>query len=105
MKPTPRRPTILGEIHGEITPSERPETPQHVLNTEDDQNHDRDGKTASERLRELTDKLRATAAGVAGQLQQLAAHVRGYLTGARHSTQGVSALEQSGGQLARAGRA
>ena len=46
------------EIHGEITPSERPETPQRVFNTEDDQNHDRDGKTASERLRELTYKLR-----------------------------------------------
>ncbi|WQC37051.1 relaxase, partial (plasmid) [Escherichia coli] len=55
-------------MHGEITPSERPETPQRVFNTEDDQNHDRDGKTASERLRELTDKLRATAAGMAGQL-------------------------------------
>ena len=93
-----------GEIYGEITPSERPETPQHVFNTEDDQNHDRDGKTASERLRELTDKLRATAAGVAGQLQQLAAHVRGYLTGADAQRPGVSALEQSGGQLARAGR-
>ena len=93
-----------GEIHGEITPPERPETPQRVFNTEDDQNHDRDGKTASERLRELTDKLRATAAGVAGQLQQLAAHVRGYLTGADAQRPGVSALEQSGGQLARAGR-
>ena len=93
-----------GEIHGEITSSERPETPQRVFNTEDDQNHDRDGKTASERLRELTDKLRATAAGVAGQLQQFAAHVRGYLTGADAQRPGVSALEQSGGQLARAGR-
>lgn len=93
-----------GEIHGEITPSERPETPQRVFNTEDDQNHDRDGKTASERLRELTGKLRATAAGVAGQLQQLATHVRDYLAGAGAQRQGVSALEQSGGQLARAGR-
>lgn len=93
-----------GEIHGKITPSERPETPQHVFNTEDEKNHDRDGKTASERLRELTDKLRATAAGVAGQLQQFAAHVRGYLTGADAQRPGVSALEQSGGQLARAGR-
>ena len=93
-----------GEVHGKITPSERPETPPCVFNTEDDQNHDRDGKTASERLRELTDRLRATAAGVAGQLQQLAAHVRGYLTGADAQRPGVSALEQSGGQLARAGR-
>ncbi len=93
-----------GEIHGEITPSERPETSQRVFNTEDDQNHDRDGKTASERLRELTDKLRATAAGVAGQLQQLAAHVRYYLAGAGAQRPGVSALEQSSGQLARAGR-
>ena len=92
------------EIHGEITPSERPETTQRVFNTEDDQNHDRDGKTASERLRELTDKLRATAAGVAGQLQQFAAHVRGYLTGADAQRPGVSALEQSGRELARAGR-
>lgn len=93
-----------GEIHSEITPSESPETPQRVFNTEDDQNHDRDGKTASERLRELTDRLRATAAGVAGQLQQLAAHVRDYLAGADAQRPGVSALEQSGGQLARAGR-
>ena len=92
------------EIHGEITPSERPETTQRVFNTEDDQNHDRDGKTASERLRELTDKLRATAAGVAGQLQQFAAHVRGYFTGADAQRPGVSALEQSGRELARAGR-
>lgn len=38
------------------------------------------------------------------QLQQLAAHVRGYLTGVDTQRQGVSALEQSGGQLARAGR-
>ena len=92
------------EIHGEITPSERPETPQRVFNTEDDQNHDRDGKTASERLRELTDKLRATAAGMAGQLQQFAAHVRDYLAGAGTQRQGLSALEQSGEQLARSGR-
>lgn len=52
----------------------------------------------------LKPQLRTTAAGVAGQLQQLAAHVRGYLTGADAQRQGVSALEQSGGQLARAGR-
>ena len=93
-----------GEIHSEITPPERPETPQRVFNTEDDQNHDRDGKTASERLRELTDKLRATAAGMAGQLQQFAAHVRDYLAGAGTQRQGLSALEQSGEQLARSGR-
>ncbi len=92
------------EVHREITPSERPETPQHVFNTEDDQNHDRDGKTASERLRELTGRVRATAAGVAGQLQQFAAHVRGYFTGADAQRPGVSALEQSGRELARAGR-
>lgn len=93
-----------GEIHGEITPPERPETPQRVFNTEDDQNHDRDRKTASERLRELTDRLRETAAGVAGQLQQFAAHVRDYFTGADAQRPGVSALEQSGRELARAGR-
>lgn len=93
-----------GEIYGEITPSERPESRLSGFNTEDEQNHDRDGKTASERLRELTGKLRATAGGVAGQLQQFAAHVRGYLTGADAQRQGVSALEQSGRELARAGR-
>lgn len=93
-----------GEIHREITPLARSEAPQYVFNTEDNQNYDRDGKTASERLRELTGRLRATAAGVAGQLQQFAAHVRGYLTGAGAQRPGVSALEQSGGQLARAGR-
>jgi hypothetical protein len=64
----------------------------------------RDGKTASERLRELTDKLHTTAAGLAGQLREFAAHVRDYLTGADAQRPGVSALEQSGGQLARAGR-
>ncbi|WP_458294739.1 relaxase/mobilization nuclease domain-containing protein [Enterobacter cloacae] len=88
-----------GEIHGEITPSERPESRLSGFKTEDEQR-----KTASERLRKLTDKLRATAAGVAGQLQQLAAHVRDYLTGADAQRQGVSALEQSGRELARAGR-
>ena len=93
-----------GEIHGKINPPECTETPQRVFNTEDDQNHDRDGKAASERLRELTDRLRATAAGVAGQLQQFAAHVRGYFTGADAQRPGVSALEQSGRELARAGR-
>ncbi|MEI2511293.1 relaxase, partial [Klebsiella pneumoniae] len=60
------------EVHREITPSDTTETPQHVFITEDRQNHDRNGKAASERLRKLTDKLRTTAAGVAGQLQQLA---------------------------------
>jgi len=61
-------------------------------------------KPASERLRELTGQLRATASGVAGKLQQLAAHVRDYLTGTEPQRQGVSALEQSGEQLARSGR-
>ena len=92
------------EIHGEITPSERPESRLSGFNTEDEQNHDRDGKTASERLRELTDKLRATAAGVADQLQQFATHVRDYLASTGTQRSGLSALEQSGGQLARAGR-
>ena len=41
---------------------------------------------------------------MAGKLQQLAAHVRDYLTGADAQRQGVSALEQAGGHLARAGR-
>ena len=41
---------------------------------------------------------------MAGQLQQFAAHVRGYLAGADAQRPGMSALEQSGGQLARAGR-
>lgn len=92
------------EVHREITTSDTTETPQHVFITEDRQNHDRDGKAASERLRKLTDKLRATATGVAGQLQQLATHVRDYLTGAGAQRQGMSELEQSGERLARAGR-
>jgi len=41
---------------------------------------------------------------VAGQLQQLATHVRDYLTGAGAQRQGMSELEQSGERLARAGR-
>lgn len=45
------------EAHLEITPSEPTEKPQHVFITEDRQNHDRDGKAASERLRKLTNKL------------------------------------------------
>jgi len=92
------------EIHREVTPSEPTETPQHVFITEDRKNHDRDGKAASERLRKLTDKLRATATGVAGQLQQLATHVRDYLTGTGAQRQGLSELEQSGERLVRAGR-
>ena len=92
------------EVHREITPSDTTETPQHVFITEDRQNHDRNGKAASERLRKLTDKLRATATGVAGQLQQLATHVRDYLTGTGAQRQGMSELEQSGERLARAGR-
>ena len=55
-------------------------------------------------LEKLTSKLRTTAAGVAGQLQQLATHVRDYLTGAGAQRQGMSELEQSGERLARAGR-
>jgi hypothetical protein len=50
-------------------------------------------------LESLQAKLRATAAGVAGQLQQFAAHVRDYLTGADAQRPGVSALEQSGDSL------
>jgi len=92
------------EVHREVTPSEPTETPQHVFITEDRQNHDRNGKAASERLRKLTDKLRTTAAGVAGQLQQLATHVRDYLTGIGAQRQGMSELEQSGERLVRAGR-
>ena len=92
------------EVHLEITPSEPTEKPQHVFITEDRQNHDRDGKAASERLRKLTNKLRTTATGVAGQLQQLATHVRDYLTGTGAQRQGMSELEQSGERLARAGR-
>ena len=93
-----------GEVHREITPPERTETPLNDFDPQDTENHDRNGKTASERLRELTGKLRATAAGVAGQLQQFAAHVRGYFTGADAQRPGVSALERSGRELARAGR-
>ncbi len=93
-----------GEVHREITSPERTETPLNDFDTQDRENHDRNGKTASERLRELTGQLRATASGVAGKLQQFAAHVRDYLTGTEPQRQGVSALEQSGGQLARAGR-
>ena len=92
------------EVHREITPSDTTETPQHVFITEDRQNHDRNGKAASERLRKLTDKLRTTAAGVAGQLQQLATHVRDYLTGAGAQRQGMSELEQSAERFVRAGR-
>lgn len=93
-----------GEVHGEITPAERPETPLNDFDPQDTENHDRNGKTASERIREFTGQLRATASGVAGKLQQFAAHVRDYITGAEPERQGVSALEQSGEQLARSGR-
>ena len=41
---------------------------------------------------------------MAGQLQQLATHVRDYLAGAGAQRQGMSELEQSGEGLARAGR-
>ena len=53
---------------------------------------------------EFTGQLRETASGVAGKLQQFAAHVRDYLTGTEPQRPGVSALEQSGEQLARSGR-
>jgi len=92
------------EVHREITSPDTTETPQHVFITADRQNYDRDGKAASERLRKLTNKLRTTAAGVAGQLQQLATHVRDYLAGTGAQRQGMSELEQSGERLARAGR-
>ncbi|EAQ6918372.1 relaxase [Enterobacter cloacae] len=92
------------EVHREIIPSDATETPQRVFITEDRQNHDRDGKAASERIRKFTDKLRATATGVAGQLQQFATHVRDYLAGAGAQRQGMSELEQSGERLVRAGR-
>lgn len=41
---------------------------------------------------------------MAGQLQQLARHVRDYLTGTGAQRQGMSELEQSGERLARTGR-
>lgn len=93
-----------GEVHREITLSQRTETPLSYFDPQDRENHDRTGKTAAERLRELTGQLRATAAGVASQLQQFAADVRHYLGGAGPQRQGVRALEQSGEQLAHAGR-
>ncbi|MEB2383335.1 hypothetical protein QMN93_25335 [Enterobacter sp. R-1.6.2] len=57
-----------------MTPPERTETPLNDFDPQDTENHDRNGKTASERLRELTGQLRTTASGVAGKLQQFAAH-------------------------------
>lgn len=89
------------EIHGEITPSERPETTQRVFNTEDDQNHDRDGKqlSALESLQTSHEQQQQ-----AWQDSWQLAHVRG-LTGADAQRPGVSALEQSGRELARRSRA
>jgi len=55
-------------------------------------------------LESLQTSYEATATGVAGQLQQLATHVRDYLTGAGAQRQGLSELKQSGERLARAGR-
>lgn len=92
------------EVHREVVPSLSTGTPLSGFDPQDKENHDRTGKTASERLRDLTGQLRAAAAGVASQLQQFAADVRGYLGGAGPQRQGVRALEQSGEQLARAGR-
>jgi len=92
------------EVHREITPSGRTETPLSRFDLQDTENHDRTGKTAAERVRELAEQLRATASGVAEQLQQFAAHVRDYFSGTGPQRQGVSALEQSGQHLARAGR-
>ena len=93
-----------GEVHREIAPVARTGTPLSGFDPQDTENHDRTGKTAAERLRELTGQLRTTAAGLAGQLQQFAADVRDYLGGAGQQRQGVRALEQSGEQLAHAGR-
>ena len=93
-----------GEVHREIAPVARTGTPLSGFDPQDTENHDRTGKTAAERLRELTGQLRTTAAGLAGQLQQFAADVRDYLGGAGPQRQGVRALEQSGEQLAHAGR-
>lgn len=67
-----------------------------------EENHDRDGKTASGRIRELAAALRATASGMAGQLQQFTAHVRDYLAGAGEKQQSLSDLEQSGAELGKA---
>ena len=92
-----------GEIYGEITPSERPESRLSGFNTEDEQNHDRDRKAAAERVRALTERLRDTTAGMAGQLRQLAEHVHHYFRRADTQRPGVSALERAGGQLAAAG--
>lgn len=91
-----------GDVHCEIAPSVAPEAPCRDLRDEDG-NYDRDRKTAVERVRTLTERLRHTTAGMAGQLRQLAEDVHYYFRRADAQRPGLSALELSGGELAAAG--
>lgn len=92
-----------GEVHREIAPSVATEAPYDALSDKDKRNHDRDRKTAVERVRALTERLRHTTAGMAGQLRQLAEDVHHYFRRADAQRPGVSALERAGGELAAAG--
>lgn len=91
------------DVHSEIAPHVATEEPYRDLRDEDKQNHDRDRKTAAERIRTITERLRHTTAGMAGQLRQLADHVHQYFRRTDAQRPGVSALERAGRELAAAG--
>lgn len=64
---------------------------------------DRPGARTAERLRELTERLRDAASGVAGRLREFAEHVRGYAGRQRGAERPGATLEQAGQRLEREG--
>lgn len=83
-------------------------TPQNVPYatqlTSDRESYDRNGKTALERFRAITERLRETTSGLAGKLQRLANDVRDYLGRDESQRRTVPALEQASDGLETASR-
>jgi len=92
------------QVQRQITSSDATESILGGFIYQGEEIHDRNGAAASERIRELTEALRTTAASVAGQLRQLTAHVRGYLAGVGEKRQGLSGLEHASHRLGAASR-
>ena len=91
-----------GEVYREVTPPERTETALNDFEPEDTENHDRNGKTAAERLRAVTESLRAAFSGVGERLRQYAEDVFGHARREREDQSASYTLERAGAEFERA---
>lgn len=92
------------ELSHEITTQRQPEPLSDDLNLSGNESHDRDRKALTERIRELTARLRDTAASLTRQFQEFASHVRKDTAGESDLSRSLQPANYSGDSLERAGR-